>query len=62
MDSIPRSLWIAAAAHYLHLHWRTVEASQLEDAARELERDPGLRALPPDEAVALWLRPVEASP
>lgn len=61
MDSIPYPLWIAAAAHHLHLHWRTVGPAQLEETARELERDPELRMLPPDEAVARWLKPVESA-
>lgn len=60
MDSTPTSLWIAAAAHYLHQHWRRVGPAQLEETAQELQRDPALRDLPPEEAVARWLKPIES--
>ena len=58
MDPLPYPLWIAAAAHHLQQHWRTVDLRELEDTARDLLRDPYLRALPPAEAVARWLRPI----
>ncbi|MBS0426662.1 MAG: hypothetical protein JSR41_05160 [Proteobacteria bacterium] len=59
MDEIPPPLWIAACAHHLHQHWRTLGPQELEDTARELMRDPQLRKMPPAEAAAQWLQPVE---
>lgn len=59
MDEIPPNLWIAACAHHLQLHWRTVDPQELEDTARELMRDPRLRDMAPGDAAATWLRPIE---
>ncbi|MEJ8825097.1 hypothetical protein WKW80_24225 [Variovorax humicola] len=58
MDSKPVDIWIAACAHRLQQHWRTVDPIELEAVADEIARDPRLRALPPHEAAAQWLRPV----
>ncbi|RYF61694.1 MAG: hypothetical protein EOO27_01045 [Comamonadaceae bacterium] len=62
MDSIPSDLWIAAAAHHLHVHWRTLEPAQLEETARELQGNPELCALLPAVAVARWLAPACVEP
>lgn len=58
MDSMPLHLWIAACAHQLQRRWRTVDSEQLEELARDLARNPDLRAMASDEAAAMWLRPV----
>lgn len=60
MEPIPSPIWIAAAAHHLQLHWHTVDPRELEATARELHHKPELYALPPAEAVAHWLRPIDA--
>jgi len=59
MDEIPLHLWITAAAYRLQQHWRTVELSELEAVARELACHAELRAMPPAEAMAKWLSPIE---
>ena len=55
MDSIAANTWIAACAHHLQKHWRTVDPVQLEEVAKELLENKPLE--PADEA-ALWLQPV----
>jgi len=60
MDETPEPIWTAACAHRLQQHWRTVDPTELEAVAGEIWRDPGLRALPPAEAAAKWLQPIEA--
>jgi hypothetical protein len=42
----------------LHQRWQTVKSEQLEEVAIELWQDSNLRALPPADAVELWLTPV----
>lgn len=58
MNPIPSAVWIAACAHHLRRHWRSIDPDALEDTARELMRDPRLSGLAPDEAVARWLSPI----
>lgn len=61
MAPLPPSIWIAAVAHHLQLHWRTVDPQQLEDTARELMHNPELSQLAPAEAVECWLSPMADS-
>lgn len=58
MDALPAHIWIAACAHQLQQHWRTVDPTQLEDLAGDLWNDERLRALTPSEAAQIWLEPV----
>jgi len=58
MSTTPDNLWIAACAHRLQRQWRTVDPEVLEDVARDLARDPRLRAMAPGEAAVDWLKPV----
>ena len=51
-------IWIAACAHVLQRHWRTVDPEQLEEVAGELWRDERLQGLGPAEAAVQWLEPV----
>jgi hypothetical protein len=57
-----REIWIAACAHRLQLHWRTVDPLELEEVADTLWCRPELRDLPPAEAAAKWLVPVSERP
>ncbi|RYH61459.1 MAG: hypothetical protein EON54_10070 [Alcaligenaceae bacterium] len=59
MDPIPETEWIAACAHRLHRHWRTVDPLELEALAEELSHDVRLRAMLPTAAASAWLGPVE---
>lgn len=59
MDTLLPTQWIAQCADQLHHHWRTVEPAQLEELAVDLWKDAQLRAMPPEEAAAVWLRPVK---
>ncbi|MDM0012004.1 hypothetical protein QTH87_06065 [Variovorax sp. J22P168] len=52
-------IWIAACAHRLQQHWRTVDPIELEEVAAELWRNERLRELPPAMAAAEWLSPIE---
>lgn len=58
MDDIAANTWIAACAHHLQKHWRTVDPVQLEEVAKELLENTQLQPLEPADAAALWLRPV----
>lgn len=58
MDDIAANTWVAACAHHLQKHWRTVDPTQLEEVARELLENTQLRPLEPADAAALWLQPV----
>ncbi|RYE39174.1 MAG: hypothetical protein EOP24_45015 [Hyphomicrobiales bacterium] len=49
---------IAAFAHRLQRHWRTVDAVLLEEVAGDLWADQALRELAPSEAAVVWLEPV----
>ncbi|KTT23225.1 hypothetical protein [Pseudacidovorax intermedius] len=60
MDKRDDEIWIAACAHRLQQHWRTVESSELAATARQIADDPELRAMAPSTAAARWLAPVEA--
>ena len=62
MSELTPTQWIAQCADRLRLRWRTVEPALLEEVAVEVWRDAKLRNLPPAEAAALWLRPVEGQP
>ena len=62
MDLIPPTIWIAAAAHHLQLHWRTVDPRELQATARELLHHSELRQLAPAEAVESWLKPMAEVP
>lgn len=62
MDEIPLETWVAAVAHRLQVHWRTIDPLMLEETAHELARDPRLREMPPAEAATRWLEPIEAQP
>lgn len=58
MDELPETEWIAACAHGLQRHWRTVDPLDLEAVATELSHDARLRAMRPGEAANEWLKPV----
>ena len=58
MDELPETEWIAACAHGLQRHWRTVDPMELEAVAAELSHDKRLRAMRPTEAATAWLKPV----
>lgn len=59
MDTLLPTQWIAQCADRLHQRWRTVEPAQLEELAVDLWKDAQLRAMPPEEAAAVWLSPVK---
>ncbi len=59
MEQLDDELWIAACAHRLQQHWRTVDPLELEATARELAHDLELRKLAPAAAASRWLAPVE---
>lgn len=61
MDSLPADIWIAACAHALQQHWRTVDPGQLEDLAGDLWRDERLRSMTPSDAARAWLEPVASA-
>ena len=61
MENVPDHLWIAACAHRLQRQWPTVDPEQLEEVARDLARDPRLRAMDPGSAAIDWLRPLHES-
>ncbi|WP_183027634.1 hypothetical protein [Variovorax sp. UMC13] len=61
MDQRPGTEWIAACAHRLHRHWRTVDPLELEAVATDISRDQRLRAMRPSEAATEWLKPVESA-
>jgi hypothetical protein len=52
-------IWIAACAHALQRHWRTVDPEQLEELACDLWRDERLRGMAPNDAARTWLEPVK---
>ena len=58
MDEMLETEWIASCANRLRRHWRTVDLVELAAVAEELSHDRRLRAMPPVEAAAEWLRPV----
>lgn len=51
-------IWVAACAHALQRHWRTVDPMQLEEIAEQLRHDEKLRNLTPSEAAQTWLKSV----
>jgi hypothetical protein len=61
MDDMLETEWIAACAHGLQRHWRTVDPVELEAVATELSHDGHLRAMRPTQAAAEWLKPVMQS-
>ena len=58
MEILSPTIWIAACAHTLQQHWRTVDPDQLEELAGELWRDERLRSMPPGDAAKAWLEPI----
>ena len=56
---MPETEWIAACAHRLHRHWRTVDPGELEAVAEMLSHDEHLRAMWPTAAATAWLSPIE---
>lgn len=58
MNQTEPEIWIAACAHCLQKHWRTIDPVQLKDVARELLEHNPLGPIKPADAAALWLRPV----
>ena len=48
--------WRQRCAYRLRRQWPSVPLEELEDTARELQRDPALGALPPERAATEWLR------
>lgn len=62
MNTQDDETWIAACAHRLQLHWRTVDPIELEATAREIAHNTQLRALAPSQAASRWLAPIETSP
>jgi hypothetical protein len=61
MQNVPSDLWIAACAHRLQQHWRTIDPLELEAVAGELWQDEHLRLMAPSDAAAIWLQPVDGS-
>ena len=61
MENAPLSLWIAACAHRLQQHWRTIDPLELEVVAGELWQDERLREMAPSDAAAIWLKPVDGA-
>lgn len=59
MDEMTPAQWIAKCAERLHQRWRTVEPAQLEEVALGIWQDARLRGMPPNEAAALWLSPID---
>ncbi len=55
---MPETEWIAACAHGLQKHWRTVDPEELEAVAAELSHDQHLRVMRPADAAVEWLKPV----
>lgn len=53
-----QDVWIAAFAHRLQRHWRTVHPDELDQVAADLWRDERLRGLGPVEAAEEWLKPI----
>ena len=62
MEQEPTAVWIAACAHRLQQHWRTVDPRELEVVAGEIWRDPRMRSMAPDKAAGEWLSPVASGP
>ena len=62
MDKDAARTWIEACAHGLQKHWPRIDPLQLEEAASELWENKALRPMTPSDAVALWLRPIQATP
>ena len=62
MDQINPIEWIARCAGRLHERWRSVEPADLEEVAAGIWQDPQLRSFAPEEAAAVWLRPITPSP
>lgn len=58
MDEMTPSQWIAKCGEKLHERWHTVETAQLEEVAVAIWQDAKLRSMPPEEAAAVWLRPI----
>ncbi len=61
MDTVAANTWIAACAHHLQKHWRTVDRAQLEEVAKEMLENTQLQPLEPEDAAALWLKPVTST-
>ena len=57
-DNMADVQWIAQCARRLRERWPRVDLAVLEEAALELWRDEGLRALPGEQAAAAWLTPL----
>ena len=55
---MPETEWIAAFAHRLRRHWRTVDPGELEAVAEMLSHDQQLRAMWPTAAATAWLSPI----
>ncbi|MGF6524976.1 MULTISPECIES: hypothetical protein [unclassified Variovorax] len=62
MNDTTAEIWIAACAHRLQQHWRTVDPDVLEELATDLSNDSHLLALSPAQAAAEWLQPVACGP
>lgn len=62
MNDTTAEIWIAAFAHRLQQHWRTVNLDVLKEVAKDLSNDARLRALSPAQAAAEWLQPVASGP
>lgn len=58
MDEMNPIEWIARCAGRLHERWRSVEPADLEEVAVGIWQNPELRAKAPEEAAAVWLRPI----
>ena len=52
-------IWIAACAHRLQRHWRSVDHRELELVAAEIWARHEVRALEPAAAAAGWLKSIE---
>ena len=50
--------WVAQCARRLRERWPGADVESLEETARELWKDDGLRGLGGEQAAAQWLAPV----
>jgi hypothetical protein len=57
--SEPLDAWVRVVARALRQRWPSIGRSDLEAQAAELWHDEQLRQLPPEEAAAAWLKPIQ---
>jgi len=54
-------IWVAACAHALQRHWRSVDPEQLAEVATDLWRNETMRVMAPAKAAVVWLEPVASA-